>query len=167
MSSKSVSSTLPLRALLTNHQSYIGGLYLDQGLTAVEKWLKALFKPYTTEAYVHARAQHNLLPSSVSPSTVSPDPASSSSGTDTTPLTHQYSSNSSTGHLVFFNEKLQKEKREKKFYYDCITEGRTTPTWVSRIEVDGKVLGRGKGDTKKAARNEAAKEALIGMGTIV
>ena len=50
-----------------NHQSYVGGLYLDRGLTEVEKWLEALLKPYAIEAYIHT--QHGLppLPPSVYP----------------------------------------------------------------------------------------------------
>lgn len=53
-------------------------------------------------------------------------------------------------------------------YDDCEAEGTTTtPIWGVRVEVDGEVLGHGKGSTKKAARNEAAKEGLIQMGIIV
>ncbi|KAG1718892.1 hypothetical protein EDB19DRAFT_1837376 [Suillus lakei] len=32
-------------------ESYMGGLYLDQDLPAVEPWLTALFASYATEAY--------------------------------------------------------------------------------------------------------------------
>ena len=80
-----------------------------------------------------------------------------------------YSSTPSvTGHLALFNEQLQKEKREGMFYDDCVTEGTaTTPMWAARVEVDGEVFGHGKGSTKKAARDEAAREGLARTGIIV
>jgi dsRNA-specific ribonuclease len=34
---------------------------------------------------------------------------------------------------------------------------------VVRAMVDGKCVGRGRGNTKKAAKNEAAKEGLVKM----
>lgn len=54
-------------------------------------------------------------------------------------------------------------------YDDCVDEGATTttPIWTVRVEVDGEVYGRGRGNTKKAARNEAAKEGLVRMGIVV
>jgi len=36
--------------------------------------------------------------------------------------------------------------------------------WVVEVLVDGKCLGKGKGGTKKGARNEAAKEGLESLG---
>jgi len=46
-------------------------------------------------------------------------------------------------------------------YHDSAEEGSsTTPVWVVRAIVDGDCVGCGRGSTKKAARNEAAKEGL-------
>jgi len=39
-----------------------------------------------------------------------------------------------------------------------------TPVWVVEVLVNGKCLGRGKGGTKKVARNEAAKLGLQSLG---
>lgn len=39
--------------------------------------------------------------------------------------------------------------------------------WVVSVFVDGECLGKGKGGTKKAARNEAAKEGLVSLGVHV
>ena len=44
---------------------------------------------------------------------------------------------------------------------------KTTPIWVVRAMVEGECLGRGRGSTKKAARNEAAKEGLLALGIYV
>jgi len=50
-------------------------------------------------------------------------------------------------------------------YSDSAGEGsKTTPVWVVRAMVDGHCVGRGRGNTKKAAKNEAAKEGLVKMG---
>lgn len=39
-----------------------------------------------------------------------------------------------------------------------------TPVWYVKVLVDGEFYGRGRGNTKKLARNEAAKEGLIKLG---
>ena len=174
----------------------MGGLYLDQGLSTVEKWLKLLFKPYATEAYIRVRTQHGLppLPAPVSPPlTASNSVSSTSSSSDTTssepssdgsktnagatsapahrnPHHHPHATGTpTTGHLALFNQQLQKSRREVEWVYDeCDAEGTiTTPIWAVRVEVDGEVFGRGRGGTKKAARNEAAKEGLVRMGIVV
>ncbi|KAG9218705.1 hypothetical protein CCMSSC00406_0001181 [Pleurotus cornucopiae] len=41
-------------------ESYVGGLYKDQGLAAVEKWLHPLLLPYAEEAYKFVRKQYGL-----------------------------------------------------------------------------------------------------------
>ncbi|KAG9317705.1 hypothetical protein JVU11DRAFT_1918 [Chiua virens] len=152
-------------------------------LLSVEKWLRALFRPYSTEAYTRVRAQHRLppLPASIPlPLTPSASVSSSSSGADSassvptsignqnlrtssstparrTVLQHPHASGTptTTGHLALFNQQLQRARREFEWVYDNgVAEGTTTtPIWAVRVEVDGEVYGRGKGGTKKAARN--------------
>ncbi|KAI9574428.1 ribonuclease III [Boletus coccyginus] len=177
-------------------ESYVGGLYLDQGLSAVEKWLKVLLKPYATEAYIRVRTRHGLPPlppsppptpstsasstsddSSSDPDTTSSKPASEESKNNTGPTpvrahcnTHRHPHASgtptTTGHLALFNQHIQKGGCGIEWVYDdSLSEGATTtPIWTVRVEVDGKVLGHGKGGTKKAARNEAAKQGLVHLG---
>jgi ribonuclease III len=94
------------------------------------------------------------------------------------------------GHLALFNQHLQK-KRVEWVYADGVTfessapaslstsliiaggvraklnVKTTTPVWMVRVLVDGEYFGKGKGGTKKAARNEAAKEGLLKLGVIV
>jgi len=69
------------------------------------------------------------------------------------------------GHLALFNQHLQQESKPIEWVYsDSTGEGtKTTPVWVVRAMVDGKCVGRGRGNTKKAAKNEAAKEGLVKM----
>ncbi|KAH7931159.1 ribonuclease III [Leucogyrophana mollusca] len=148
-------------------ESYVGGLYTDQGLEVVNTWLKQLFKPYTTEAYHRIRSQHGLPPVPV----LDPTPPTSSTLQPLPPWSKPRPSQCPTtiGHLALFNQQLQRENKEVEWVYaDGQGEGtKTTPIWMVRVMVNGEQLGRGQGNTKKAARNEAAKEGLQKMGIYV
>jgi len=145
---------------------------MDQGLDAVKLWLRPLFQPYAVAAYQIVRIQHGL-PALPTP-TPSPPPSSFvavrthyplQGPADFIPLT------STIGHLALFNQQLQKAQRMVEWVYsDGPGDGRgtkTTPMWGVRVIVDGEFFGHGKGNTKKAARNEAAKEGLEKMGIVV
>jgi len=91
------------------------------------------------------------------------------------------------GHLALFNQHLQKTSRQVEWVYSdgsCSAGGNTygdvglppeviikgtkaTPVWYVKVMVDGEFYGRGRGGTKKAARNEAAKEGLSKLGIVV
>lgn len=74
------------------------------------------------------------------------------------------------GHLALFNQHLQKSNQAVEWIYSDGGEGegtKTTPVWVVKVLVDGECFGTGKGGTKKAARNEAAKEGLKALGIFV
>jgi len=76
------------------------------------------------------------------------------------------------GHLALFNQHLQKSDRQVEWIY---SEGdgakgsakTTTPVWCVKVIVNGEFFGDGRGNTKKAARNEAAKVGLEKMGIVV
>ena len=74
----------------------------------------------------------------------------------------------SVGHLSLFNQYLQQHNKVVEWSYaDSAGEGsKTTPIWVVRAMVAGECLGRGRGSTKKAAKNEAAKEGLKKLGVV-
>ncbi|KAG6840645.1 hypothetical protein C0991_005368 [Blastosporella zonata] len=152
-------------------ESFIGGLYHEQGLDAVKNWLEPLFSPYATAAYQMVRLQHGLP---LLPTPSSSPPASPRSPADELALT------TTIGHLALFNQRLQKSDRTVEWIYsDAAEEGnentdeaaarasKTTPVWYVRVHVDGELYGKGRGNTKKAARNEAAKVGLQRMGTFV
>lgn len=143
-------------------QAYVGGLYLDAGLDAVQVWLHELFRPYIVEAYRIMRVQHGL----------SPDPPACTPRRDSAPPTSPAGPSRnvpSVGHLSLFNQYLQQKSQAVEWVYaDSEGEGtKTTPIWVVRAMVNGECLGRGRGSTKKAAKNEAAKEGLKAMGSHV
>ncbi|KAG5648801.1 hypothetical protein DXG03_000150 [Asterophora parasitica] len=153
-------------------ESFIGGLYHERGLEAVRGWLDPLFTPYATAAYRLVRTQHGLpaLPTPSSSPRLSSPPATPHA---LTPMT-------TIGHLALFNQHLQKGDRQVEWIYSDspdhddgkggVTEvkgTKTTPVWFVRVLVDGEFYGRGRGNTKKAARNEAAKLGLEKMGIFV
>ncbi|KAJ6560352.1 ribonuclease III domain-containing protein [Mycena capillaripes] len=160
-------------------ESFIGGLYADQGLEPVKKWLDPLFRPYAKAAYAIVRAQHGLPPCAdpATPQATPPSPSPSSA----------HSSDTNIGHLALFNQRLQKGDQRVEWVYsdqhpfgdgakangavaddDRFAHGnKSTPVWSVRVLVDGEVLGRGRGNTKKAARNEAAKQGLVRMGVAI
>ncbi|KAI6135130.1 ribonuclease III [Pisolithus thermaeus] len=145
-------------------ESYVGGLYCDQGLPVVETWLKALFIPYIKDAYCHVRAQHGLppLPLPGDNLTISGDLGRRAAG-----ISNDESNGTTHGHLALFNQLMSQKQLDVEWVYASSTEGGTvtTPIWSVKAEVNGEVYGRGKGRTKKAARNEAAKEGLIKLET--
>jgi ribonuclease III len=160
-------------------QSFIGGLYLDQGLEAVKQWLYPLFRPYAKAAYLIVRQQHGLpvLP------TPAPSPRSTPiTESDAADLGTTATMTTTTGHLALFNQHLQKSNRLVEWIYsDPLKEGnsdlnmspeitrgmKTTPVWYVKVMVDGEFYGKGRGSNKKAARNEAAKVGLEKMGIFV
>jgi ribonuclease-3 len=152
-------------------QSFIGGLYLDQGLEAVRDWLYPLFRPYAKSAYLIVRQQHGLP--------VLPTPASSPRSSPTEESDAAEAMTTTTGHLALFNQHLQKYNRSVEWIYSDplkvddsdqnvspeMTKGmKTTPVWCVKVMVDGEDYGKGRGSNKKAARNEAAKVGLEKMG---
>jgi len=158
-------------------ESYVGGLYLDQGLEAVRSWLCPLLLPYVLESYNIVRKEYGLPPSDGNAPTKTKIPLAQLSGntlmegsrsTWAAPPFAQYTANS-VGHLALFNQCLHQESKSVEWVYtDSAGEGtKTTPVWVVRAIVGGNCVGRGRGSTKKAAKNEAAKEGLEKLGVHV
>ncbi|KAI0638442.1 ribonuclease III [Trametes polyzona] len=164
-------------------ESFVGGLYLDQGLEAVKSWLHPLLRPFLAIAYRTVRIQHGLSPEPPYP--LGPCPNLEAAVTkgitkgipngataypaQTWSIPPPPRMPASIGHLSLFNQHLQQRCKSIEWVYsDSAGEGtRTTPIWVVRAMVDGECLGRGRGSTKKAARNEAAKEGLVKLGIAV
>lgn len=154
-------------------ESFVGGLYVDQGLDSAQAWLYELFRPFVELAYNIVRTQHGL-PSACAPL---PPPPENPQFPARQPLGHADLNVTETtvGHLGLFNQHLQKANRQVEWIYSIrdpdsddgeevdpeMTKGiKTTPVWYVKVVVDGEHFGKGKGNTKKAARNEAAKEGL-------
>ncbi|PPQ67577.1 hypothetical protein CVT25_012071, partial [Psilocybe cyanescens] len=192
-------------------ESFVGGLYLDQGLDAVTTWIKPLFRPYATAAYRVAREQHGLpaMPPSFNHldggksdrpgsrfQSASPSGNLIMNGEGAVSAPHpgpgELMNMPTIGHLALFNQNLQKTNRVVEWIYsdgndaaadnghgnsngneysdvgldpDVMIKGtKATPVWYVKVMVDGEFYGRGRGNTKKAARNEAAKEGLRLLG---
>lgn len=119
---------------------------------------------YIADAYRIVRVQHGLPPE---PSPVSP------AGSEPSQQWHSRHIASrgalTVGHLSLFNQHLQQSNKIVEWVYaDSAGMGtKTTPIWVVRAMVDCECIGRGRGNTKKAAKNEAAKQGLLKMGVFV
>ncbi|KAK7001676.1 ribonuclease III [Favolaschia claudopus] len=136
-------------------KAFFGALYLDQGNEAVKSVLDSLFRSDLISAYELLRESHGLSHPKNSPP---PSP-----------------SDSCTNFLAPFNESAQKGNRKVEWNYDDhpsvgMSSAQSSPprgnntaqitNWAVEVLVDGDVFGRGEGSTKKAARNEAARQAL-------
>jgi len=110
-------------------ESYVGGLYQDQGLRAVKVWLNQLFTPYVHEAYRIVREQHGML-------------------------------QVPTYYLDQFNMNLEQCTRRVEWKFDDTVIENNVPLWDVKLVVDNDRWGNGRGSTKKAAQNEAAKHGL-------
>ena len=126
---------------LTAEQSYVGGLYLDQGLEAVRSWLCPLLLPYALKSYRAIRHEYGLPPDDCETSAKTSTPHAQHSTNATTeesrpkwasPPPARYSG-ASVGHLALFNQCLQQVSKSAEWVYtDSAGEGsRTTPVWVS------------------------------------
>ncbi|TFK28930.1 ribonuclease III [Coprinopsis marcescibilis] len=198
-------------------ESFVGGLFRDQGLSAVQRWLNPLLRPFAKEAYMCVRKQHSLPPLPPSSQSLAMNGqyglSASASGNangwgESDSHDDGYGAVGPTvGHLALFNQQLQRTNRqvewiysdgqeplgttttigtatthtgatdggegnkENKWYSDPgvpahlrIKGTQVTPVWYVKVLVDGEFYGRGRGNTKRVARNEAAKEGLIKLG---
>ncbi|KAF8958470.1 ribonuclease III domain-containing protein [Flammula alnicola] len=153
-------------------EAFIGGLYLDQGLEAVRKWINILFPPYAMAAYDIARQQHGLPPMPPSVQLVRPfnnlNPKVNM-GQGGSPGPHPEPSElmnmPTIGHLALFNQHLQKTNRQVEWIYsggseqsdatgysdvglppEVLIKGtKATPVWYVKVMVDGDFYGRGRG----------------------
>lgn len=125
-------------------------------------WLNPVFRPYAILAYNELHTQQQPSTSCTSTRCVPlQSPPSPAAGTDST-----------ANHLSLLNEHLQKVQQrpdwicsEKPCATDEGSNGKAkTPVWSAEVVVNGEILGRGEGSTKKAARNESARHALVKMG---
>ncbi|OCB87517.1 phosphoadenylyl-sulfate reductase [Sanghuangporus baumii] len=153
--------------------AYVGGLYKDQGLEIVRNWLTALFLPYVKEAYRVCRNQHGLP--SPPPSPFLPhakyDP-SSGVGSDAALPDYESTETSAAiqsmngGHLQLFNQFVQQKHMRLEWSFEEVKDvgTRVTPIWAVHTIVNDQRISVGRGNTKKAAQDEAAREALVQLG---
>ena len=131
------------------------------------------------EAYRIVREQHGLRPAgagtgtgpNASPSTA-PLPAPRRLSNPALPVSPPPSPSlacATIGHLGLFNQRLQQDNRTIEWSFsDSKDQGtKATPVWVARALVDRECWGTGRGNTKKAAKNEAAKQGLSKIGYTV
>ena len=74
-----------------------------------------------------------------------------------------------TGHLSLFNQYLQQKGKFVEWVWteSDVSHGRATPVWAVSAMIDQHCVGKGRATTKKAAKNEAATQALRSLGVRV
>jgi len=53
-----------------------------------------------------------------------------------------------------------------EYLLECVEGPEHAPTFISVVKIDGTIMGRGRGPTKKAAQQEAAAEALLALAPV-
>ncbi|KAI5124848.1 hypothetical protein M0805_007282 [Coniferiporia weirii] len=157
-------------------EAYVGGVYADRGMDVVSNWIRALLLPYVKEAYRIVRDQYGLPPHEHA----IPSPPLSVDARHTTPSPEPIKSNghpaeagetkpSAAGYLSLFNQHLQQKHKTVEWVYEAVrNEGtKVTPMWIAQAKVDGRSLADGRGNTKKIAQNEAARNGLAELGIVV
>ncbi|KAJ8517969.1 hypothetical protein ONZ45_g4915 [Pleurotus djamor] len=170
-------------------ESYVGGLYLDQGLEAVKAWLDPLLLPYTEEAYKIVRTHYGLSPqtgsrprprrpihhytsSSASSSTEidSPDrspspPYPRGGGMDVDVYEDTAHSTMAIGHLALFNQQLQKSDLDVEWVYSE-DDGHNVDTSIAkRSDVPVGAISTGRNVTHTNV-NGNAKRSTTPMWTV-
>lgn len=140
-------------------QAYCGGLFLERGLEGMRPWFRELFTPWIDVAYREIKIEHG-----VSDAAAELDPKLfSEPSTDATqrlpPPALQ-----PTGHLSLFNQTLTQRGRFVEWVFSDASSQARTPMWDVEALVDSRCIGRGRGGTKKAAKNDAARQALVYLG---
>lgn len=135
------------------------------------RWVIPLFRPYAVAAYAVAREQHGLPPLQYNTAHISGGMITMQ--TSPHPEPGELANMPTVGHLALFNQHLQKLGKSVEWnYIDEIDERvapstrgtKATPLWFVTVLVDGVFYGSGRGTSKKAARNEAAKAGLDQLG---
>jgi len=134
-------------------ESYIGGLYLDQGFDAVRDWLSAVLRPYVKEAFSVIRDEH-LLNRATSPEEGEiSDPNKPEAGSVVDP-----------GTLAYFNQWCSQNKSVIDWRFKDIAGTKSTPLWCVEVWMDGNKIAEGVSTGKKGAKTEGAKRALQALG---
>lgn len=121
-------------------------------------WFRSLVVPWVEEAYEIMKKEHGVVDDPVDPKSLS-EPPNKDSMHRLPPSIMQ-----AVGHLSLFNQTLaQRGKFVEWVFQDTGVQSRT-PMWYVEALVDSRCVGKGKGGTKKVAKNEAARHALIYLG---
>jgi len=136
-------------------ESYIGGLYLDQGFETVRDWLLQVLRPYVREAFNVIKEEH-LLNRATSPTEegeLSDPNNSAAAGSVVDP-----------GTLAYFNQWCSQKKNIIDWKFKDIAGTKSTPLWCVEVWIDGSKIAEGVSTGKKGAKTEAAKRAIQALG---
>ncbi|EJD53653.1 ribonuclease III [Auricularia subglabra TFB-10046 SS5] len=139
-------------------EAYCGGLFLEIGLDGMREWFRTLTQPWVEQGYRIMKVEHGVQDDPIDPKAIS-EPPNKDSKHRLPPSVVQ-----AVGHLSLFNQTLaQRGKFVEWVFQDTGMQSRT-PMWYVEALVDSRCVGKGRGGTKKVAKNEAARHALIYLG---
>lgn len=121
-------------------------------------WFRFLVAPWVKEAYNIMKSEHGVVEERLDPKSIS-EPPNKDSSHRLPPSIVQ-----TTGHLSLFNQTLAQRGKFVEWVFEDTGVQSRTPMWYVEALVDSRCVGKGKGGTKKVAKNEAAKHALIYLG---
>lgn len=159
-----IQASLPIHADL--FEAYVGALYKEQGLEPVQTWLSAVFTPSVYYAYEVIRHTYQQIPASAQAALVFPSDAPAQ---DMPPvlLSPPLPAPESAGFTSLLNQHYSQQKKYLDWEFDAPTGPATGPTWTAKAVVRGEVeLAQASANTKKAAKNAAARIALISLGLL-
>ncbi|KDQ08243.1 hypothetical protein BOTBODRAFT_180013 [Botryobasidium botryosum FD-172 SS1] len=138
-------------------EAYVGGLFVERGMDEVRDWLFDVLRPYAETAYESIRKEYIITSSGAAHSPPNPDESGTGSG-------NGYA-DSDGGHLPYLNQVCAQKGLtiEWKFLPSEVSSN-AIPQWIVECWVEGKCQGTAKASTKKKAKHEAARHALIELG---
>ncbi|KAG8865154.1 hypothetical protein FRB96_000043 [Tulasnella sp. 330] len=139
-------------------ESYIGGLYLNKGFSAVIEWLIPALLPYAKEAFEEVKKEHRLH---LNPSATLEDGEYADSNRGSSP---PVGSVVDPGTLSFFNQWCSQNKKQPDWRFNDIAGTKATPLWSVEVWLDDIKIGDGVSTGKKGAKTEAAKKAMRNLG---
>ncbi|KAG7452287.1 uncharacterized protein BT62DRAFT_1071442 [Guyanagaster necrorhizus] len=138
--------------------TFIGALYIRNGMTEVQDWISRLIDPTSEPATINSPPQQTQSPPTQPPQSALPPPLSFNPAS---PPPMQ-------GVNPFITLQLVNQTAAQKGYvvtYNAQSEGPAhAPTWTVQCLLSGTVAGTGRGRSQKLAREEAAKQAWSALG---
>jgi len=130
---------------------------------AVKVWLDQLFTPYVHDAYHIVRDAYHIVHDAYH---IVREQHGQFDGFNNRPGAAR-AAHTPTDYLGQLNKCLSQSNRRVEWKFDDTIIENNLPLWSVKLVVDGDHWGYGCGSTKKAARNEAAKQGLTCMGSEV
>lgn len=134
-------------------EAYVGGLTEDWGFEYIRGWLRRVLIPFVIEAYSMVRSEFCIQePNSIAPTERKKEERQPIIPTDT-------KHNTVEGHLPLLNLLFSKARISPGWELE-VSGSKATPIWKCNLVYGNVVLCNGHGNTKKLAKNDAARKTI-------